>query len=143
MIHHSLQVVLDHTAVLFRLILKKQCFSIPSKWCSLFTNPSPNAKYLEMTAMKSPSTHVGIELGQNEEKSASLQQQQPGLASIPAKDASDLESGLEHQTTLSSPHYTVEKAFIPDMFVSFVSQKPRLNPHYEVVRLESEAWLKQ
>ncbi len=93
--------------------------------------------------MESPSMHVGFELDKNEEQSTYLQQQQPGLASVPDKDATDLKSGLEHQITVSSPYYVVEKAFIPDMFVSFVSQKPKLNPHYEIVRLESEAWLKQ
>lgn len=29
---------------------------------------------------------------------------------------------------------------LPDLFVSFLSRKPQLNPHYEKVRAESEAW---
>ena len=32
---------------------------------------------------------------------------------------------------------------IPDLFVSFVSQKPIPNPYYEVIKKESEAWMKQ
>ncbi|KAI9876454.1 MAG: hypothetical protein M1830_006473 [Pleopsidium flavum] len=30
---------------------------------------------------------------------------------------------------------------IPDLFVSFVAQKPQLNPHYERIKAESEAWM--
>ncbi|KAL9608737.1 MAG: hypothetical protein Q9167_006455 [Letrouitia subvulpina] len=30
---------------------------------------------------------------------------------------------------------------LPDMFVSFLAQKPRVNPHYERVRKESEDWI--
>lgn len=30
---------------------------------------------------------------------------------------------------------------IPDLFVSFVAQKPQLNPHYERTKAESEAWM--
>ena len=30
---------------------------------------------------------------------------------------------------------------LPDMFVSFLSQKPSVNPHYEKVKRESEAWI--
>lgn len=30
---------------------------------------------------------------------------------------------------------------LPDMFVSFLAQKPRVNPHYERVRKESEEWI--
>ena len=30
---------------------------------------------------------------------------------------------------------------LPDMFVSFMARKPRVNPHYEKVREESEAWI--
>lgn len=32
---------------------------------------------------------------------------------------------------------------IPDLFVSFISQKPKPNPYYEVIKKESEAWMKQ
>jgi hypothetical protein len=31
--------------------------------------------------------------------------------------------------------------YLPDMFVLFLSERPRVNPHYETVRRESEAWL--
>ena len=30
---------------------------------------------------------------------------------------------------------------LPDMFVSFLAQKPRVNPHYESVKNESELWI--
>lgn len=30
---------------------------------------------------------------------------------------------------------------LPDLFVSFLSRTPQLNPHYEKVRAESEAWI--
>ena len=30
---------------------------------------------------------------------------------------------------------------LPDMFVSFLAQKPNLNKYYETARMESEAWL--
>lgn len=30
---------------------------------------------------------------------------------------------------------------LPDMFVSFLAQEPKVNPHYERVKAESEAWL--
>ena len=34
-------------------------------------------------------------------------------------------------------------ALLPDMFVSFLSRKPQLNPHYESIRAESEAWISE
>ena len=30
---------------------------------------------------------------------------------------------------------------LPDLFVSFLSRKPQLNPYYESIREESEAWV--
>lgn len=30
---------------------------------------------------------------------------------------------------------------IPDMFVSFLAQEPQINPHYDRVKGESEAWI--
>lgn len=32
---------------------------------------------------------------------------------------------------------------LPDLFVSFLSRKPQLNPHYESIRAESEAWISE
>ena len=32
---------------------------------------------------------------------------------------------------------------LPDMFVSFLAQKPRINPHYDAVKIESEAWIER
>ena len=37
----------------------------------------------------------------------------------------------------------LRSVIIPDLFVSFVSQKPKPNPYYEVIKKESEAWMKQ
>ena len=32
---------------------------------------------------------------------------------------------------------------MPDLFVSFISQRPKPNPYYEVIKEESETWMKQ
>ena len=37
----------------------------------------------------------------------------------------------------------LKKVVIPDLFVSFVAQRPNPNPYYEVIKKESEAWMKQ
>ena len=34
-----------------------------------------------------------------------------------------------------------DQVTIPDMFVSFLSQEPQINPNYEKVKGESEAWI--
>lgn len=39
--------------------------------------------------------------------------------------------------------HELKRVKIPDLFVSFVSQRPRLNPYYEVMKNESEEWMKQ
>lgn len=54
-------------------------------------------------------------------------------------------------TVHSSALRTIEKredvaegrvpVLLPDMFVSFLAQKPRINPHYEKIKIESEAWI--
>ena len=36
-----------------------------------------------------------------------------------------------------------DQVIIPDMFVSFLSQQPQINPNYEKVKGESEAWIAQ
>lgn len=113
-----------------------------------------------MAATKSSGMNTDVQLRRNEETLTTLQHQ-PRLASLLAENVGDSESGLDvgdsesglnvrdsesgfkHLQTDSTPRYEAEKAFIPDMFVSFVSQKPRLNVHYEVMKLESEVWLRQ
>ena len=35
----------------------------------------------------------------------------------------------------------VIKVVLPEMFVLFLAQTPRVNPHYENIRQESESWL--
>ena len=37
----------------------------------------------------------------------------------------------------------LKRVVIPDLFVSFISQGPKPNPYYEVIKKESEAWMKQ
>ena len=72
--------------------------------------------------------NTDVQLGPNEETLTALQHQ-PRLASLSAENVRDSESGVKHLQTGSPPRCGAEKAFIPDMFVSFVSQKPRLNVH--------------
>ena len=95
-----------------------------------------------MAATKSSGMNTDVQLGRNEESLTTLQHQ-PRPASLLAENVRDSESGFKHLQTDSTPRYEAEKAFIPDMFVSFVSQKARLNVHYEVMKLESEVWLRQ
>ena len=35
----------------------------------------------------------------------------------------------------------VVQVVLPEMFLLFLAQTPRVNPHYENIRQESEAWL--
>lgn len=80
--------------------------------------------------------------GQNVESSITLQQQ-PCHPDLPPGDAGGPKTSLKDQPTASARPSDAEKVIIPDMFVSWASQKPSLNPHYELVKLESEASLKQ
>ena len=50
--------------------------------------------------------------------------------------------------TSCSPAYTNgkmdkdrPKAMIPDLFVSFMSRLPPMNPHYVKIKLESDDWI--
>ena len=36
-----------------------------------------------------------------------------------------------------------DQVMMPDMFVSFLAQEPQINPNYEKVKGESEAWIAQ
>ena len=38
---------------------------------------------------------------------------------------------------------TVVQIILPEMFLFFLAQPPRVNPHYETTRQESEAWLSE
>lgn len=55
--------------------------------------------------------------------------------------------GENNHFDYESQHHSSEKnsaastVTIPDLFVSFVSQKPSINPFYEVAKSESEAWI--
>ena len=54
---------------------------------------------------------------------------------------------MEEQTiTTGSMEHTVgqdavAQVVLPEMFLFFLAQSPRVNPHYEDIRRESEAWL--
>ena len=94
-----------------------------------------------------PTTTASVELiddlsGQTEQSHIALQQQ-PCLADLPAEKAPGTGSRLKDPHSTSVPPREAEKIFIPDLFVSFVSQKPTLNPYYEVVKQEYESWMKQ
>ena len=92
----------------------------------------------EMAATKSLGMDIDVQLGPNKETYAASQ-----LVSLLAENVGDSELGSKHLQNGSTPRREAEKAFIPDMFISFASQKPKLNVHYEFVRRESEAWLGQ
>ena len=47
------------------------------------------------------------------------------------------------RTDQPSQRREVKRVVIPDLFVSFISQRPKLNPYYKVVKKESEEWMKQ
>ena len=90
------------------------------------------------------SSVMGIDVlpGINEATSTILHQQ-PCLTDLSAVKVGNPESVLNDQHDTSIQSRDAEKVFIPDMFVSFVSQKLRLNQHYEVLKLESETWMKE
>ena len=77
------------------------------------------------------------------ESSSILFEQQHCPRSPPIDKAGEYETGSEEQHASSPPPVDAEKVILPDLFVSFLSQKTRLNPNYELVKLESEAWMKQ
>jgi ABC-type thiamine transport system substrate-binding protein len=48
------------------------------------------------------------------------------------------------EAAVSNEHATLPATIeitLPDMFVSFMAVQPKINPHYERVRAESEAWI--
>ena len=48
------------------------------------------------------------------------------------------------EAVVSNGHATLPATIeitLPDMFVSFMAVQPKVNPHYERVRAESEAWI--
>ena len=50
----------------------------------------------------------------------------------------------EISSTMKTPRQSeMKNVLIPDLFVSFVAQRPKPNPYYEVIKKESEAWMKQ
>lgn len=68
----------------------------------------------------------------------------PVLVSAPVNN------DLPHVLVEATQNQTEQKSgrqeipvILPDLFVSFLSRKPQLNPHYERVRAESEAWFSQ
>ncbi|MCJ1457315.1 hypothetical protein MMC28_007682 [Mycoblastus sanguinarius] len=47
------------------------------------------------------------------------------------------EGSMEHTVEQDA----VVQVVLPEMFLYFLAQSPRVNPHYEDIRRESEAWL--
>lgn len=50
------------------------------------------------------------------------------------------------QTLLETTKFADQEkmpVLLPDMFVSFLAQKPRVNPHYATIKAESEAWMER
>ena len=134
--------VLDLIVVFLDWSLYNYLTVISSKWCLLSINRSANTKRLKMAATKSSGVDTVIQLGRNEEALINLQHQHH-FANLLAANVRASESGLKHLQNGSTPRHEAEKILLPDMFVSFVSQKPKLNVHCEGMRLESEAWLGQ
>ena len=59
------------------------------------------------------------------------------------REASSMPLNENGRTNQSPRQPELERVIIPDLFVSFISQKPKPNPYYEVMKKESEAWMKQ
>ena len=92
--------------------------------------------------MQSSVMEIDILPGMNEATSTILRQR-PCLTGLSAVKVGNPESVLNDQHITSIQFRDAEKVFIPDMFVSFVSQKVKPNQHYEVLKLESEMWMAQ
>ena len=60
-------------------------------------------------------------------------------APIAIKHLGGVPSSLKHQRGIESPK--PQKVIIPDLFVSFVAQRPKPNPYYEKVKRDSEEWM--
>lgn len=59
---------------------------------------------------------------------------------LEAEKPAALESDREDQAL---QQHELKRVKIPDLFVSFLSQRPKPNPYYEVTKKESERWMKQ
>ena len=62
---------------------------------------------------------------------------------LSGREASSMPFNEKCRTDQSPRQPEQKRVVIPDLFVSFVSQRPKLNPNYEVTKKESEAWMKQ
>ena len=62
---------------------------------------------------------------------------------LSGREASSMPSKENCRTEQSPRQPELKRVIIPDLFVSFISQRPKLNPYYEVIKKESEAWMKQ
>ena len=62
---------------------------------------------------------------------------QHGVGAYGALDSAEQER-LRQRDTLS-----LQRVVIPDLFVSFMAQTPKPNPYYDVVKKESETWMKK
>ena len=95
-----------------------------------------------METAKTSGININILSDQNEENSIAMEKRS-GFLGATAKNVLDPGPRWEDQP-ISAPRFSdTETAFIPDMFVSFASRKPKENPNYEGTRLESAAWMKE
>ena len=62
---------------------------------------------------------------------------------LSGREASSKPFNEKGRTDQSPRQPELNRVIIPDLFVSFISQRPKLNPYYEVIKKESEAWMKQ
>ena len=62
---------------------------------------------------------------------------------LSGREASSMPFNEKCRTDQSSRKPELKRVIIPDLFVSFISQRPKLNPYYEVIKKESEEWMKQ
>ncbi|KAL8998036.1 MAG: hypothetical protein Q9169_002804 [Polycauliona sp. 2 TL-2023] len=69
-------------------------------------------------------------------------EKQPGLSGTEAGNVKDPGSAHDFQYTSGPLSKDTKTAIIPDLFVSFLSQKPRINPHSQSMRHESADWIK-
>ena len=62
---------------------------------------------------------------------------------LSSREASSVPFTETCRTDQTSRQPEPKRVIIPDLFVSFISQRPSTNPYYEVMKKDSEAWMKQ
>ena len=120
-------------------------FSLSIHQVSVFTKPFVRSTPSRNTVMTTSSVmHIDVRSGH--ETSSMPFPQQPYSADPPAYKERETEKPPVPEVCHADQRpqqCELKKVVIPDLFVSFISQRPRPNPYYEVVKKESEAWMKQ